>query len=143
MDLQWIRENPPAWDAGKAVLVGGAPRGIFDFGDRYRAGDLLPGDWWRVEQGGALAGYGWMDSTWGGDAEILLAVAPERQQSGVGTFILDRLEAEARARGFNYLYNSVRPTHPDGARLTRWLESRGFVRSGEGGLLRRPVRGPK
>lgn len=137
MALAWIHEDTPRWDAGKQAIVGGAPAGALEL-PRLALGDLAPGEWFRVEDEGKAAGYGWMDCTWG-DAEVAFAVDPRRQRSGVGTFILDHLEREAAARGVNYLYNAVRKTHPDRAGVTRWLESRGFVPSGDG-LLKRRVR---
>ena len=139
MPLAWIHENTPKWDAGKAAVVGGAPAGAFDLASAHE-GDLAPGEWFRVEQDGKIAGYGWMDCTWG-DAEILLAVAPESHGQGVGRFILDELEKEAAARGLNYLYNAVRPSHPDRAAVTAWLMRRGFDPSGDGLLKRRVRRG--
>ncbi len=141
MGFAWTRENPPHWDEHKAEIVGGAPRGIFDL-PHYKQGDVLPGEWWRVEDDSGVVGYGWMDTVWG-DAEILLAVTPDRQKQGVGSFILDHLEEEARARGLNHLYNSVRPSHPERARITRWLESRHFKPSGDGVVLRRVVAAKK
>ena len=139
MPLSWIHEDTPRWDAPKAAIVGGAPAGIFDLGAPLH-GDLAPGEWFRVEDGGEVAGYGWMDCTWG-DAEILLAVHPAHRGRGVGVFILDQLEKEAAARGLNYLYNTVRATHPDRAAVSEWLESNGFRPSGDG-LLKRRVRRP-
>jgi N-acetylglutamate synthase-like GNAT family acetyltransferase len=76
-----------------------------------------------------------MDTTWG-DAEILLAVAPEMQRRGVGTFVLRGLEREARAQGFNYLYNVVSPIHPNADGVTGWLEKRDFEISEDGSLRR-------
>lgn len=138
--LRWIRENPARWDADKARIVGGAADGIFDPAYRGRTeGDLVPGEWWRVEDAGRVVGYGWLDVSWG-DAEILLATDPEQQKRGVGSFILDRLEEEARSRGLNYLYNVVRPTHPYGGRIHAWLTKRGFVASDDGKLLRAVIR---
>ena len=136
MTLRWIRETPAHWDAGKARIVGGASPGIFDSRLKScRAGDLVSGEWWRVEDEGRTVGYGWLDVVWG-DAEILLATDPEAHGRGVGTFILERLDEEARSRGLSYLYNLVRPTHPRGAALTAWLEKRGFHGSEDGRLLR-------
>ena len=91
-ELRWIQESPPYWDAAKARIIGAAPPGTFapDRLSRLRDGDLLPGDWFRVEAGDRVVGFGWMDTTWG-DAEILLAVDPERRNVGVGSFILDHL----------------------------------------------------
>ena len=137
MALSWIPENPPYWDRAKAAIVAAAPKGSLDVPDRPD-GEIVPGEWWRVEADGRTVGYGWMDTNWG-DAEILLAVDPQQRGAGVGTFILDRLEHEARARGLNYLYNVVRDTPPERSRVTRWLEDRGFVES-EGGLLKRAVK---
>ena len=141
MGFKWIAENPPHWDDGKARIVGAAPDGTFDLGERA-PDSLVPGQWWRVEDDAGLAGYGWMDVTWG-DAEILLAVAPDRQGAGVGTFILDRLEQEAAGQGLNYLYNVVRATHPDREGITAWLGKRRFARSHDDETLRRPVHAAK
>jgi GNAT superfamily N-acetyltransferase len=138
MSLEWIHENPPYWDGAKAGIVGSAPPGIFELSD-YADGDMLPGEWWRVEQDGSVLGYGWMDTTWG-DAEILLAVDPSAQRKGVGGFILDRLDEEAASRGLNYLYNQVRESHPDPEGITKWLEKRGFATSHDDRLLRRSVK---
>lgn len=134
LSLQWIHENPPYWDRGKAEIVGRGASGMFGL-DTYREGDVVPGEWWRVEVRGKAVGYGWMDCTWG-DAEILLAVDPENKAQGVGTFILDRLEQEAAARGLNYLFNVVPPQHPDRPGVARWLEKRGFKPSHGGRLMR-------
>jgi N-acetylglutamate synthase-like GNAT family acetyltransferase len=138
----WIRESPAHWDADKARIIGGAPVGAFD--SRYRAsplGQLMAGEWWRVEDDGRVVGYGWLDAVWG-DAEILLATDTEAQRHGVGTFILERLEDEAQSRGLNYLYNLVRPTHPRAAELSAWLEKRGFCPAEDGRLLRGTRRVP-
>ena len=138
--LVWVHENPPHWDADKATIIDGVPADVFEVGP-YEPGDLLAGEWWRVEQDGAVAGYGWMDCIWG-DAEILLAVSPQARGAGIGTFILDHLEQEAATRGLNYLYNVVRPTHPHREAVTRWLGQRGFVRSHDDESLRRSVPHP-
>lgn len=139
MGLSWIRENPPTWDDDKQRIVGDAPEGIFELGN-YGSEQIIPGQWWRVESDGRAIGYGWMDSVWG-DAEILLAVAPEARGDGVGQFILDHLEKEAAAQGLNYLYNIVRPTHPDRDGVTRWLEKRRFTPGRDGERLLRRVGG--
>lgn len=139
MALKWIQESPPYWDADKARIVGGAGAGIFDAAlTEQDEGTLLPSDWWRVEEDGRIVGYGWMDVTWG-DAEILLAVEPEARGHGVGTFILERLETEARERGLHYIYNVVSETHPLHAEVTAWLRARQFTASEDGKLLRAVV----
>lgn len=140
MALKWTKEDSPTWNADKQRIVGAAPEGVFDMPERD-AGDVVPCEWWRVERDGRVVGYGWLDNSWG-DAEILLAVDPAECGAGIGTFILDRLEDEARAQGLNYLYNVVRETHPEGARVSAWLEARGFHPSGENQrLLKRAVPG--
>jgi GNAT superfamily N-acetyltransferase len=136
--LDWFRENPAQWDASKAKVIGGAEEGALEPLAR-RPGEILPGEWWRVEEGGRVLGYGWMDCTWG-DAEVLLAVDRADRGRGVGAYILDRLEREAAERGLNYLYNQVRPTHPDRDGVTGWLGRHGFQASGGERLLRRRVR---
>ena len=143
MSMTWIHESPARWDHGKARIIGAAPPGTFgpDRLSRYRDGDLIPGDWWRVEADGKVLAYGWMDSTWG-DAEILLAVDPDARRRGVGTFVLDRLAAEAAARGFNYIYNSVSRAHPDADGIAAWLARHAF-QTFEDGTLRRAVTRPQ
>ncbi len=123
MNLRWIRETPACWDADKARIIGGAPAGIF--GPSPALGDAAPGEWWRVEQSGRVVGYGWMDIVWG-EGEILLAVAPEAWGQGVGTFALNKLEQEAAACGLNYIYNTVRASHPNRKQATAWFQARGF-----------------
>ena len=137
MALTWLREDTPRWDAGKQAIVGGADDGALE-PLRLGLGDLAPGEWFRVEDDGLTVGYGWMDCTWG-DAEITLAVDPRHRHQGVGAFIVHHLEQEAGSRGVNYLYNAVRPSHPERARVTEWLEGLGFQPSGDG-LLKRRVR---
>ncbi len=139
MGLRWIYESPPYWDADKSRIVAGVGPGIFDPGlvDQIE-GTLLANDWWRVVQDDVTVGYGWMDTTWG-DAEILLAVQPAARGQGVGTFILDRLEHEARGRGIHYLYNAVPGTHPSHDEVTAWLQARKFTASEDGQLLRAVV----
>jgi GNAT superfamily N-acetyltransferase len=135
MTRRWIHEAPARWDADKDAVLGDAPAGTFELEALRRPG-ILPGDWWRVEEDGHAVAYGFMDAVWG-DAEILVAVGPEAQGRGLGGFVLERLEEEARARGLRYLYNVVPPAHPRGDEVTRWLTSRGFKPSEEGGVLRR------
>ena len=93
MRLRWIRESPARWDSGKQRIVGERPKGTFRYpwvSDARHEGEIIPGDWWRVEDqaDGRLVGYGWMDITWG-DAEVLLATDPAYCDKGVGSFILE------------------------------------------------------
>ncbi|MBL4685195.1 MAG: GNAT family N-acetyltransferase [Nannocystaceae bacterium] len=140
MELRWIHESPAIWDVGKARIVGSAGTDVFEPSliDRPE-GALVPSDWWRVEADGKTVAYGWMDITWG-DAEMGLAVEPDHQRKGVGTFVLDRLEEEAAVRGVHYLYNVVRASHPQQQDITQWLEARRFTSSQDGKLLRAVVR---
>jgi len=137
--MEWIHENPARWDTGKARIIGESAPGIFDSRLRQcKEGDLIPCDWWRVQDGAEIVGYGWLDVSWG-DAEILLATSPEAQGRGVGSFIVDQLEREADRRGLRYLCNVVRATHPDGEKVAAWLGKRGFEASEDGRLLRAVV----
>ena len=136
MSLTWHRDLP-VWDADKQRIVGNTPEGVLD--SRYadmKEGSPIPCNWFRVEQDGKTVGYGWVDVVWG-DAEILLATSSDARKSGVGTFILDRLEEEARRMGLNYIYNLVRPTHPEADAVTAWLVKRGFESKSDGRLTRR------
>ena len=123
------------WDSDKQRVIGGAPAGAFVLG--FEHGESLPGDWWCVRDGDGIAvGYGRLDTTWGGDAEILLAAAPDRQQSGVGSFILARLDEEAASRGINYVHNRIRD-HSQRDYVHDWLVVRGFRGPVDGDLRKR------
>ena len=138
-DLRWIRREEPTWDDDAARIVGGAPAGAFELS--YRPGDPLPGDWWAaVESDGHVAALGWMDVGWG-EAEILLAVEPDAQNGGLGSFVLAHLETEAAARGLNYVHNTVRPTHPYRDQVADWLAVRGYRGDVADGPLRKHVGG--
>lgn len=137
MKLYWIHEKSPTWDAGKQRVIGGAPEGAFVI--PYAVGEELPGDWWAVRadgQDGPVVGYGRLDITWGGDAEVLLATDPDRQGEGIGTFILGRLEEEAAHRGINYVFNTIRE-HDARDQVHAWLTARGFQGTAEGELRKR------
>lgn len=136
MELRWVHEDRPLWDEDKQRVIGGAPQGALDV--QYPSGAELPGDWWSARDGdGAVVGYGWLDATWGGDAEILLAVEKSVQRRGVGTFILSSLENEAGRRGLNYVYNTVRTTRPDREGVHDWLAVRGYQGSTSDTALRK------
>lgn len=124
-DLTWSHEPDPRWDAAKQRVIGSAPDGVFDLS--FADDASLPGDWWTASTpDGSVVGFGWLDATWGGDAEILLAVDVAAQQQGVGSFVISRLEDEAAARGLNYVYNTVRDSHPERDDLHDWLAVRGY-----------------
>jgi GNAT superfamily N-acetyltransferase len=136
MLLEWVFEHPALWDEPKIRIIGEAAAGVFDA--RFRRctpGQTLPGDWWHaMDKGtGKVLGYGWLDIVWG-DAEVTFAVDPRAEKQGVGSYILSQMELEVRRRGVNYLYNTVRPTHPDADVVTAWLVKRGFKRSEDGSL---------
>jgi GNAT superfamily N-acetyltransferase len=138
MTLHWVKEEPPRWDAHKREVFGAESPRVFGLGSP-RDGDLLADEWWRVEDGGDTVGYGRLDSLWG-DAEILVAVAPERRGSGIAKFVVEKLEGEASQRGLNYLYNTVSENHPNRDGVTAWLHRQGFADPGTGDLRKRVPR---
>ncbi|MGO1166182.1 MAG: GNAT family N-acetyltransferase [Janibacter sp.] len=135
--LTWEREERPVWGAEKARIVGSAPDGALalDFAD----GAELPGDWFVAKDGDTVVGLGFLDTTWGGDAEITLVVDADRQGKGVGSFVMDRLEQEARTRGINYVYNTVRDAHPSRDEVHDWLVVRGYWGNERDASLRKRV----
>lgn len=134
-ELTWDRAERLVWDDDVERVVGGAPDGVFDL---PRDGSVLPGDWFRArDASGRVLGLGWLEVEWG-DAEVLLATDPDASGQGVGAFVLEHLEQEAVTRGVNYVYNTVRPDHPQRDEVTGWLEARGY-RGGESGDLRKRV----
>jgi len=135
--LTWTREHAPRWDADKQRLFG--PAELAATGLSAPAPDSPVADeWWRVtDRSGRVVGYGWLDSEWG-NAEITFVVAAHRRGAGIGEYIVDRLEEEAAARGFSYVYNVVPAASPHRERVTAWLLRRGFTAGA--GDLRRQVR---
>ena len=49
MELRWVREDTPVWDADKKRVIGGAPEGAFVI--PFADGQELPGEWWSVRDG--------------------------------------------------------------------------------------------
>ena len=136
MAREWIREDNPKWDDDKKRIIGDAPTGIFDrrFAET-NVGESLPAEWWRVVDDGKTVAYGWLDLVWG-DAEVVVATDPDCRRQGLGTFTMRKLEDEARERGVNYVYNIVRPTHPEKDGVTAWLGTLGFESSEDGSQFR-------
>lgn len=132
MDLNWVREQTPRWDEHRREVFGADTPQVFGLGTPA-AGDILADEWWRVDDGDETVGYGRLDSQWG-NAEVLIAVAPARRGTGIARFILQQLEAEARERGLNYLYNTVKAENPDQRGVAAWLTRQGFQDSGTGEL---------
>jgi GNAT superfamily N-acetyltransferase len=139
MGLRWTKEELPHWDARKRAVFGADRSDVFGLGAQ-KEGGVLADEWWRVEDGAETVGFGRLDSLWG-DAEILLAVAPDRRGRGVGKFVLGHLELEAGHRGLNYVYNTVRKGVPERAMVTEWLKRQGFTDRGEGELRKRVAAG--
>jgi GNAT superfamily N-acetyltransferase len=139
MELTWARDLHPVWDEHKQRVVGGAPPGSLAV--HHPPGAELPGDWWAARApDGTVLGYGWLDSTWGGDAEVLLAVDPAAQNQGVGSFVLEHVEREAARQGVNYVYNTVRAEHPHRDEVHDWLAVRGYRGNNDDTVLRKRVR---
>ena len=134
--MDWVKEDLPRWDDDKQRLFDDAALRAVGI-SRPADGTALADEWWHVvADDGAVVGYGWLDSEWG-DAQITFFVDPARRGAGIGEFVLDRLEDEARRRGLNYIYNVVPDAHPDRAWMTAWLEAHGLSDSGQGDLRRR------
>ena len=103
----------PALGRGQAAAVRAADDLAAAGLDPPAPGAAIADEWWQVTgDDGKVAGYGWLDSEWG-DAQITFWVDPARRGEGIGDFIVDHLEAEAAARGLNYIYNVVPASHPD------------------------------
>jgi GNAT superfamily N-acetyltransferase len=98
--LRWVKDDDPRWDADRERVFAGLGADVFP-GVVRQEGKHLASDWWRVEDGERVVGYGWLDDVWG-DAEILLVVEERARGGGAGAFALAHLEGEAAARGLNY-----------------------------------------
>ena len=133
--LTWVKDHDARWDADRERVFATVPEGVFRPEARI-LGERVSGDWWRVQDGERVIGYGWLDDVWG-DAEILLAVDGGARGTGAGAFALARLEEEAAVRGLNYVVNVVRDTHPDRAAVSDWFLAHGFARSEDGAMWKR------
>jgi N-acetylglutamate synthase-like GNAT family acetyltransferase len=133
--LTWVKDDDPRWDADRERVFATVPEGVFR-AEARTPGERLSSDWWCVQDGDRVVGYGWLDDVWG-DAEILLAVEESARGTGAGAFALARLEEEAAARGLNYVMNVVRDTHPERAAVTEWFLAHGFTGTEDGRLRKR------
>lgn len=133
--LSWVKDEDPRWDEDRQRVFATVPDGVFR-PDLRSPGERLSSDWWKVQDGDRVVGYGWLDDVWG-DAEILLAVEAGARGTGAGAFALARLEEEAAARGLNYVVNVVRSTHPDREAVTAWFLAHGFAGTDDGRLRKR------
>jgi len=133
--LTWVKDEDPRWDPDRQRVFATVPDGVFR-AEKRTPGERLSSDWWRIEDGGRVIGYGWLDDVWG-DAEILLVVEESVRGTGAGAFALAHLEEEAAARGLNYVLNVVRDTHPDRAAVTEWFVAHGFTGTDDGRLRKR------
>ncbi len=80
-----------------------------------------------AESDGEIVGYAGLLAA-GGQADVLtIAVAAARWGQGIGSQLLDRLLAEARARGATEVFLEVRADNARAQRLYRW---RGFAEIG-------------
>lgn len=137
----WTHQERPRWDEDKQRIVGGAAAGTFALPHSPDA--PVPGDWWTVgDAEGQVLGLGWLDMGWG-EAEIQVAVDPDAQQNGVGSYVLDRLEQEAADRGLNYVYITVSRTHPRRDVVLDWLTARGYQGAADDPALRKRVGTPR
>ena len=135
-----FHEDHPTWDADKRRVIGSAPDGTFELS--YQDGDALPHDWWvACTQTGNVVGYGWLRPTWGGDADIMLAVLAGAHRQGTGTLILARLETEAADHRHPQVCITVPDTHPHRDELQDWLAVRGYRWSTTDRALRKQVGG--
>ncbi len=134
-NLHWVKEDDPRWDTDRERVFATVPEGVFRT-ERRTHGERLSSDWWRVQDGDRVIGYGWLDDVWGA-AEILLAVEEGARGTGAGAFALARLEEEAAARGLNYVVNVVRDTHPQRDAVTAWFVAHGFTGTEDGRLAKR------
>src|SRR5262249_13724706 len=82
MTLPWTKETSPRWDADKQRIFGPAELAAVGLAGPA-PGQPVADEWWRVTDGGQVAGYGWLDTEWG-DARITFVVTPGRRGRGVG-----------------------------------------------------------
>ena len=112
MSYHWHKEESPRWDADKQRIFGAAELAAAGCPPRRRARRSRTSGGGSLDDSGTVVGYGWLDSEWG-DAQISFLVSGGRAGRGHRRFVVDRLEDEARRRGFNYIYNVVPASHPD------------------------------
>ena len=111
-------------------MLGGLSPTLFGLGVPA-PGDALADEWWRVEEDGRVVGYGRLDDTWG-DAEVLVLVDPQWRGTGLGAFILERLEHEAASRRLTTSATSCRAATPSPKRSPAGSRAAGSHRTTSG-----------
>jgi len=107
---------------------------VLEFGTGGGIGEHLPGIlvWSIRAEGGSVLGYAWLaehrDPSVPEGYHVNLAVFPERQHKGAGSFALEQVEQHATAMLLRELLCQVNSNKPEtGAWVRQWLLRRGYA----------------
>ncbi|WP_158231574.1 GNAT family N-acetyltransferase [Sporosarcina sp. P18a] len=115
------------WDTEKENIFAEIAEGTFEDLSNLELGTPLYQEWWKlIDENGRILGYGWV-SYRNDDFEISLVVDTKHQGVGLGSFIMDKLEAIAVEKGFNEIVAIVKNTNPNSEVMIKWLFKKGYV----------------
>jgi hypothetical protein len=117
--LGWIEDRTPRWDSDRAELFATVANDMFPASLRVDS-RTLPGNWWRVVDGGPAVAFGWLHDV-SDRAVALLAVAESAREGGARGYGAIRLGEEATSRGFDRVVEMRRRTYPGHAAVTVWI----------------------
>jgi hypothetical protein len=137
MTLHWTKEGSPRWDTDKQRLFG--PDALASVGSTSPLPEPR-----SPTSGGGLATTPGPSSVTAGWTRNVATLRSRSWSTRPGAAPASAASSwtglrTRPPRGLNYIYNVVPDAHPDAARMTRWLTTRGFVPGT--GDLRRQVRG--
>jgi GNAT superfamily N-acetyltransferase len=125
MDL--IKEEHSVWDTEKEIIFAEVSDGTFDNLNNLELGSQLNQEWWKlIDDNERVLGFGWINYE-NGDFEISLVVDTNHQGEGLGSFIIEKLEAIALEKGFNEVVAIVKKTNPNSEEMIDWLYKKSYV----------------
>ncbi|GAA0337262.1 hypothetical protein GCM10008967_29430 [Bacillus carboniphilus] len=106
--MEIIKEEHSIWDTEKEIIFAEVADGTFDNLNNLELGLQLNQEWWKlIDENEKVLGFGWVNYE-NDDFEISLVVDTNHQGEGLGSFIIEKLEAIALEKGFNKIVAIVK-----------------------------------
>jgi GNAT superfamily N-acetyltransferase len=125
--MELIKEEHSIWNTEKEAIFAMVAEGTFDNLNNLELGTQLKQDWWKlIGDNERVLGFGWV-SYKNDDFEISLVVDTNHQGEGLGSSIIEQLEAIALEKGFDETVAVVKKTNPNSKDMIDWLYKKNYI----------------